>query len=1469
VQNPIWAQTTSGNQPIYEGVNAKAGENNFAFLIFNSEYNKGVSPVTDAVENRQGILALLSGLAFPDENIFILENPSKSDIEDEIYEFSRKLSTKANLLVYYNGHSINFTDTPENEILLTSFKLPRSNDLFLLERRVSRSSMSLEAMIAEFTPKRVGQITVLFDACNNHFVELVDDAEHWDVFNRTACAASVIPGADIFYAGTQTGTGSLVNALTAIISQNPTIDLQALERELSQYAPIGAQDQTGTSKKPTLVAGARSGDPAGVCLVKALVDGNLVCNAKPVVVEEDVVTADVSDEAPDVTASVEKKTPKKGVAMRDAWAAAKRSGTCKPYREFVEDYPNAIFKAKAERAISVFCGPEKKKKVVIADAVTPLAKDTETPKPAEETPAVVVENVDKKDQPAKTQAASVEKKAPKPGAAMRDDWATAKRSGTCKPYREFVKNYPDTVFIAKAERAVSIFCGPEIKEPAADTKVVKNATEPTAEQPGKDEDEAENTGDETQEPEIKTVQQSDVTPDSSKAEQVASTPDANENPDVVIKTPAPKKNIFKDWISAKKVNTCESYRGYIVDHKDTVFALKAQEKADELCVGVPLKKEEPPKKVVVAEVEDPPKKEEPPKQVVVAETEEVLPSVALDDENIEGAQTIAIPSVQYTANAVVKVRSGPGADYPEIATLTEDQQVIVVKSIRLSTGKTWLKVKKGERIGYVSSVSLTELAKVSAAQEVPPVKEPLAAPEPKVEQTQELKPEPADKPVVVLSASQMWLVARSANSCKAYNVFLEKHPKSLFSAKAKRAVNQKCSDADAPVVVKPSPEEPTIAVLDEKPDNLLCTGGTPTIYMTKTKVPVLATPNGSVLFSYDINVSVSVVNEHDDNLIIRVGPSNGDFKCGYIKNDKVALQKLDDKVVSQQGSDVDEPDISTATDSSGDTSEKALNNRYALVIINEEYTSGLGPPAGVTDDKDAFLAIIDKLNYPKENVKVLLNTKKNDLENAVFEFALNMKPNSDLLFYYSGYGITSLSGKTNFILPADFVVPENKQTSLSRRRFKQNSIDLKTLIKDLGQNDTKQITVIYNACNDLPLPEEKNAPYWLFLKPTPCSAVEIDGASIFYPVKDGQFSITGLGEKDQDKRSLFMRVLEDTLVKNPAMEILELQKELAWSVAALANKRTEAPKVQDPVFKDGYRVDKENPQKRCLTRVMVNGKLTCTGLEGVEGDTIKITKTDPAPVTPEQVITTRLSWFETKQLNTCEAYQDFKENFANSIYSIKVEQNIKDKCSKPEEEVLVDPPEQIEEQEEAVVLPDTCQATGDDAVPFELTRLGHKALQSQLNRLGCNVGAADGDWGRNSQRGFDRFKKLIKLDENPVKPNCANLEQIKALPTKRICPLICGRGFEKVGEKCVAIKPVATVNTTTTTPATKKAFVAREKIKKREENKQATAVKKPAPVVKKPAPKVVKAVPVTKGTCRKNQVLRSGRCISKGFLSVK
>jgi len=84
--------------------------------------------------------------------------------------------------------------------------------------------------------------------------------------------------------------------------------------------------------------------------------------------------------------------------------------------------------------------------------------------------------------------------------------------------------------------------------------------------------------------------------------------------------------------------------------------------------------------------------------------------------------------------------------------------------------------------------------------------------------------------------------------------------------------------------------------------------------------------------------------------------------------------------------------------------------------------------------------------------------------------------------------------------------------------------------------------------------------------------------------------------------------------------------------------------------------------------------------------------------------------------------------------------------------------------------------------PADLSR----SVQTELGRVGCFSGAADGNWNTSSQRSLSQFNRYAgtKLDVKMASSDA--LDAVKAKPA-RVCPLVCEHGFKADGDKCTKI----------------------------------------------------------------------------------
>ncbi|MCS3730387.1 caspase family protein [Bradyrhizobium betae] len=84
--------------------------------------------------------------------------------------------------------------------------------------------------------------------------------------------------------------------------------------------------------------------------------------------------------------------------------------------------------------------------------------------------------------------------------------------------------------------------------------------------------------------------------------------------------------------------------------------------------------------------------------------------------------------------------------------------------------------------------------------------------------------------------------------------------------------------------------------------------------------------------------------------------------------------------------------------------------------------------------------------------------------------------------------------------------------------------------------------------------------------------------------------------------------------------------------------------------------------------------------------------------------------------------------------------------------------------------------------PVDLNR----SMQTELGRVGCFSGQADGNWNTSAQRSLSQFNRYAgtKLDVKVASTDA--LDTVKSKPS-RVCPLVCEHGFKADSDKCTKI----------------------------------------------------------------------------------
>jgi len=77
-------------------------------------------------------------------------------------------------------------------------------------------------------------------------------------------------------------------------------------------------------------------------------------------------------------------------------------------------------------------------------------------------------------------------------------------------------------------------------------------------------------------------------------------------------------------------------------------------------------------------------------------------------------------------------------------------------------------------------------------------------------------------------------------------------------------------------------------------------------------------------------------------------------------------------------------------------------------------------------------------------------------------------------------------------------------------------------------------------------------------------------------------------------------------------------------------------------------------------------------------------------------------------------------------------------------------------------------------------------VQTELRRVGCLTGEADGNWNTTSQRSLTLFNRYANTKFDTKLASTDALDTIKS-KTARVCPVVCDHGFKAQGDSCVKI----------------------------------------------------------------------------------
>lgn len=464
-------------------------------------------------------------------------------------------------------------------------------------------------------------------------------------------------------------------------------------------------------------------------------------------------------------------------------------------------------------------------------------------------------------------------------------------------------------------------------------------------------------------------------------------------------------------------------------------------------------------------------------------------------------------------------------------------------------------------------------------------------------------------------------------------------------------------------------------------------------------------------------------------------------------------------------------------------------DRIALVIGNADYEEIIDLD-NTLNDANAVSGSLQKVGFKVFRAQ---NVTRREMNDAIDKFLEAVTPGSEALVYYAGHGIEM--GGENYLLPVDIRSLKPSQ----QRRLREDSVSLNRLLEDLRQRGARVNLVLLDACRDNPFPRDATRSLG---GATGLGRIDPpQGTFVVYAAAAGEKALDKLSTEDTVENGLFTRHLLD-LIARPGLEIRPLVQELKERVYADA--QSTALHIQRPSYYDGligkfyFSPQNETVELKHPCEVLVDPRADKeTVLRNDYGSSIQLCRRAVA-AHPEKPIFQGLLRAAEEQLaaqkaltsTDAETAKAYVRQYGSGRYRRDVEIHV----------ASLDPTQVLPQADAAadqvkvgsrtaghdqVASIDPTAAAPAAAVASLSSRELAREIQSQLNRLGCSAGQADGIWGKRSRAALNRYVKHGDKTLASIEPSTELLKDLLG-ESARVCPLVCSVRETLQGGRCVA-----------------------------------------------------------------------------------
>jgi hypothetical protein len=221
---------------------------------------------------------------------------------------------------------------------------------------------------------------------------------------------------------------------------------------------------------------------------------------------------------------------------------------------------------------------------------------------------------------------------------------------------------------------------------------------------------------------------------------------------------------------------------------------------------------------------------------------------------------------------------------------------------------------------------------------------------------------------------------------------------------------------------------------------------------------------------------------------------------------------------------------------SAQSSDLAVTGRKALVVGNGVY-SGLPPVVTAGPDAADVASALQTLGF---SVATHTDLDGTGMRRALREFAARLKPGDEAVFYYAGHGVQL--GDTGFLLPVDVRAEDDAD-------IRDEAIALQRVLDVLADSGARASIALIDACRKDPCLSGRGSGG---AKSRGLStASPSSGQLVVFSAGTGQSALESLGPQDQDRNSVFVRILLRQM-RRTGIPVDQMFRELRTEVVSLA-----------------------------------------------------------------------------------------------------------------------------------------------------------------------------------------------------------------------------------------------------------------------------------------------------------------------------